>query len=44
MTNGLEIYFMDEWIGNLFYDYHLQHAKLRVLCERCNLTREKYKK
>jgi hypothetical protein len=34
----------DEWIGNLFYDYHLQHAKLRVLCERCNLTREKYKK
>jgi len=34
----------DEWIGNLFYDYHLEHAKLRVLCEKCNLTREKYKK
>lgn len=34
----------DEWIGNLFYNYHLEHAKLRVLCEKCNLTREKYKK
>jgi hypothetical protein len=34
----------DEWIGNLFYYYHLEHAILRVLCEKCNLTREKYKK
>ena len=34
----------DKWIGNLFYDYHLEHAILRVLCEKCNLTREKYKK
>jgi hypothetical protein len=34
----------DEWIGNLFYDYHLEHAILRVLCEKCNLTGEKYKK
>ena len=34
----------DKWIGNLFYDYHLENAKLRVLCEKCNLSREKYKK
>jgi hypothetical protein len=33
----------DEWIGKLFYDYHLNNAKLRVVCEKCNLTREKYK-
>jgi hypothetical protein len=34
----------DKWIGNLFYDYHLENAKLRVSCEKCNLSREKYKK
>ena len=34
----------DKWIGELFYDYHLKHSILRVLCENCNLTREKYKK
>ncbi len=34
----------DEWIGKKFYDYHLQNSKLRVVCEKCNLTREKYKK
>jgi hypothetical protein len=34
----------DEWIGNLFYEYHLVNAKLRAVCEKCNLTREKYKK
>jgi hypothetical protein len=34
----------DNWIGKLFEPYHLQHATLRVLCETCNLTREKYKK
>ena len=33
----------DEWIGKLFYDYHLEHAILRVSCEKCNLTREKHK-
>lgn len=33
----------DKWIGNLFESYHLQHATLRVLCETCNLTREKHK-
>ena len=33
----------DEWIGKLFEPYHLQYATLRVLCETCNLTREKYK-
>jgi hypothetical protein len=32
----------DAWIGNLFYEYHLKNAKLRVVCEKCNLTREKY--
>ena len=31
-------------IRDLFYDYHQKHAKLRVLCETCNLTRPKYKK
>lgn len=34
----------DAWIGTLFEAYHLQNATLRVLCETCNLTREKYKK
>ena len=34
----------NEWIGNLFYEYHLKNAKLRVVCEKCNLTRKKYKK
>lgn len=34
----------DKWIGEAFETYHLQHAKLRVLCEKCNLTRKKYKK
>ena len=34
----------DMWIGKLFEPYHLQNATLRVLCETCNLTREKYKK
>ena len=34
----------DIWIGKLFESYHLEHAKLRVLCETCNLTRKKYKK
>ena len=33
----------DSWIGKLFEEYHLQHATLRVLCEPCNLSREKYK-
>jgi hypothetical protein len=33
----------DKWIGDLFFKYHLEHAKLRILCENCNLTREKYK-
>jgi hypothetical protein len=34
----------DVWIGKLFEKYHLENATLRVLCETCNLTREKYKK
>jgi hypothetical protein len=34
----------DKHIGDLFYDYHLKHAKLRVVCEKCNLTREKWVK
>jgi hypothetical protein len=34
----------DEWIGNLFYKYHEDHAELRVTCDKCNLSREKYKK
>jgi len=33
----------DRWIGKLFEKYHLENATLRVLCETCNLTREKYK-
>ena len=33
----------DSWIGKLFEQYHLQYATLRVLCESCNLTREKCK-
>ena len=33
----------DNWIGKLFEPYHLEHATLRVLCETCNLTRQKYK-
>jgi len=41
-----ETLFKDEdiWIGKLFESYHLENATLRVLCEKCNLTREKYKK
>lgn len=41
-----ELYFLenDEWIGKLFEEYHLKNATLRVLCEKCNLTRPKYKK
>ena len=31
-------------IGKPFERYHLDHAILRVLCEKCNTTREKYKK
>jgi hypothetical protein len=26
-----------------WYDYHLEHAKLRILCSQCNLRRPKYK-
>jgi hypothetical protein len=33
----------DKWIGNMFYKYHLTNAVLRVVCIKCNLTREKYK-
>lgn len=33
----------DEWIGRDFAIYHEENAKLRVLCEKCNLTRKKYK-
>jgi len=33
----------DAWIGELFKTYHLENASLRILCETCNLTREKYK-
>lgn len=31
----------DKWIGTAFETYHLEHAKLRVLCPTCNLTRKK---
>jgi len=34
----------DKWIGESFAKYHADNAILRVLCETCNLTREKYKK
>jgi len=34
----------DSWIGKLFEEYHLKNATLRVLCEKCNITRAKYKK
>jgi len=33
----------DVFIGKLFEQYHLKYATLRVLCETCNLTRDKYK-
>ena len=33
----------DRWIGELFEKYHLENATFRVLCETCNMTREKYK-
>jgi hypothetical protein len=41
-----ELYFLDsdKWIGNLFEEYHLNNATLRVICEQCNLRRKKYKK
>jgi 5-methylcytosine-specific restriction endonuclease McrA len=32
----------DQWIGDLFKEYHLNNASLRVLCAKCNLTRTKY--
>lgn len=31
--------FKNKWIK-----YHQENAKLRILCKKCNLTREKYKK
>jgi hypothetical protein len=31
----------DEWIGDKFAKYHLEHATLRVLCESCNIKRPK---
>jgi hypothetical protein len=34
----------DKWIGESLAKYHADNAILRVLCETCNLTREKYKK
>jgi hypothetical protein len=32
----------DVKIANLFQEYHLHHASLRILCARCNLTRAKH--
>lgn len=32
----------DKHIGSLFYNFHLEHATLRVVCSVCNLNREKY--
>lgn len=29
----------DKMISDLFQEYHLQHASLRILCVKCNLTR-----
>ncbi len=31
----------DKWIGDLFEEYHLNNATLRVACDRCNYEREK---
>jgi hypothetical protein len=31
------------FIGDMFKEYHEQHAKLQILCRQCNLTKEKYK-
>jgi hypothetical protein len=40
-----ETLFYDEdiWIGDSFQIYHSEHARLRIICEKCNLTRRKYK-
>jgi len=34
---------IDNQLSKDFYDYHKENASLRVLCEHCNLRREKYK-
>jgi len=36
--------FEDQWIGEKFYNFHLERAKLRIVCKNCNLTRNKYRK
>lgn len=33
----------DSEFSNKWYEYHEEHAKLRILCKNCNLTRRKYK-
>jgi hypothetical protein len=42
-TSQTEFMLEDAWIGMLFAQYHSQHAILRVLCARCNLTRPHFK-
>jgi hypothetical protein len=32
----------DKMISDLFQEYHFRHASLRLLCVKCNLTREKH--
>lgn len=34
---------IDNQLSKAFYYYHKENASLRVLCENCNLRREKYK-
>ena len=33
----------DSEFSNKWYEYHKEHATLRILCKNCNLTRRKYK-
>jgi len=33
----------DQQVSNAFYDYHKEHALLRLVCSSCNLSRPKWK-
>ena len=36
---GKDKYLKDKVLGQKFYDYHKEHAKLRYLCPHCNIER-----
>ena len=43
-TNRICFLSSDNEFENEWYSYNLKNASLRYLCQRCNLTRPRYKK